>query len=135
MTKDKNSIYFDLPEPSAGLLDKIIMAIGRESELRHTRKIAYGFLVLLFISTSSAPFSWSFFSKELTQSGVIYFISTAFIDFKTLLTFWQDFGLAVIESLQIAGLTIFILNMALAIFTTRLFLHRKRVLFNYLLSH
>lgn len=124
---------FESPEMPAGLFDKIILAIRREHELRHTRKLAYGFITLLFISFSAAPFSWAFFSKEITQSGTLYFISTALADFKIFLNLWQDFGLAIIESLPVAGLTILILNTILAVFTIRLFLYRKRVLINYLL--
>ena len=135
MFKDdrKYLIPFESPEAPAGLFDRIILAIRRERELRDTKKLAYGFLTLLFISFSAAPFSWIFFSKEVSQSGTLYFISTAFSDFKILLTFWQDFGLAIVESLPVAGLTILILNSTLAIFTIRLFLRRKRVLLNYLL--
>ena len=133
MFKDdrKYLIPFESPEAPAGLFDRIILAIKREQELHNTKQLTFRFLALLTISLTAAPFSWTFFSQEISQSGTLYFISTALGDFQTFLVFWQDFGLAIIESLPIAGLIVLIFNITLAVFTIRLFLHKKMALFNY----
>ena len=122
----KKSPYFLDLESSTGLFDRIILAIKREQELRRTRKLAFGFLALLAVSLLSAPFSWTFFSGQVTSSGILQFVSIAINDFGTFLSLWPDSVLAVAESLPIMGMTILIINMILAVFTLRLFIYLVR---------
>ncbi len=131
--KDYEKLFSHLepPEPPAGLLDKILLAIKREQELRHTKRLALSFLALLIISVSAAPFSWAFFSDEAMSSGITQFLSIAVNDIGTFLSLWPDSFMAVAESLPIMSFALFIINITLAVFTLRLFLHRKRLLINY----
>ena len=122
----KKSPYFLDLESSTGLFDRIILAIKREQELRRTRKLAFGFLALLAVSLLSVPFSWTFFSGQVTSSGILQFVSIAINDFGTFLSLWPDSVLAVAESLPIMGMTILIINMILAVFTLRLFIYPVR---------
>jgi len=133
--KDYEKLFTHLepPEPPAGLLDRILLAIKHEQELRHTKRLAFGFLALLVISVSTAPISWSFFSGEVAASGVLQFISIAISDLGAFLALWPDSFMAVAESLPVTSLTLFAINMTLAVFTLRLFLHRKRMLLDYFL--
>lgn len=135
MRKDYEKLFTHLepPEPPAGLFDRIILAIQREQELRNTKRLAFGFLVLLVISLTAAPFSWSLFSEQMTESGVLQFMSIAINDLGIFFAFWQDFSLAIAESLPVMGLTVFTINMILAVFTIRLFLYKRRLLVNYFL--
>ena len=127
--------HFEAPEPPAGLFEKIILAIKREQELRRTKRLLFSFLFLLVVSLISTPFSWTMLVSQVKSSGIIYFISTAVSDFGTFLAFWKDFGLAIAESLPVAGITVFVLNMILAVFTIRLFLYKKRLLVGCLLHN
>ena len=127
--------HFEAPEPPAGLFEKIILAIKREQELRRTKRLLFSFLFLSVVSLISTPFSWTMLVSQVKSSGIIYFISTAVSDFGTFLAFWKDFGLAIAESLPVAGITVFVLNMILAVFTIRLFLYKKRLLVGYLLHN
>lgn len=133
--KDYEKLFTRLepPEPPAGLLDRILLAIRREQELRHTRRLAFGFLTILIISVSAAPFSLTFLFDEAANSGVAQFISIAVSDLATFLALYPDSFLAVAESLPVMGLALFAVNMILAVFTLRLFLHRKRMLIGYFL--
>ncbi len=137
MTKTNNKLpnNSNLLEPPAGLFDKIILAIQKEQELRHTKRILAGFLLLLIISVISTPFSFSLLIDEIKSSGINYFVSTAFSNFSIFLSLWKEFGLAVLESIPIVALAIFILDMALVLFTLRLFLYKKRLLLNYLIKN
>ncbi len=90
-----------------------------------------GFLVLLVVSLSAAPFSTALVVEQMSHSGIFYFVSTAVNDLGSFLAVWQDFTLAVAESLPITGVTLFAVNMIIAAFTLRLFLHRKRLLLGY----
>ncbi len=137
MRKDfeKPFSHFELAEPPAGLFDRIIMAIKREQELRHTRRLVFGFFSLLIVSLAAIPFSWTMLSDQIESSGISYFVSTAVNDFGTSLALWQDFGLAILESLPIMAMIVFALSLGLAVFTLRLFLYRRRLLLNYLISY
>lgn len=121
-------------EPPTGLFNKIILAIKREQELQQTRKILFSFLFFLIVSLAAMPFSTMMLASQIQNSGIFYFFSTAFGNFGTFLALWQDFCLAILESLPITGITAFVVSMSIALFTLRLFLCRKKLLLNYLKS-
>jgi len=137
MRKDfeKSFSYLESAEPSAGLFDRIIMAIKREQELRRTRRLVFYFFSLLIISLAAIPLSWTMLSNQIENSGISYFVSTAFNDFDIFFTLWQDFSLAILESLPLTGMIAFAVSLGVAVFTLRLFLYRKRLLLNYLVSY
>ena len=134
MLKDYEKLFSRLEkkEPPEGLFDRIILAIKREQELRHTKRLLFGFLSLFVISLVSLPFSWSMLVKEINTSGISYFISSAFSDFNTFVILWREFSLAIFESLPLTGMIAFAVSLGLAAFTVRLFLYQKRLLLGYL---
>jgi len=136
MRKDFEKLFSRLKpaEPAAGLFDRIILAIKREQELQQTRRLLFGFLSLLIISFVTMPFSWTLLVQQLKNSSILYFILTAISDFSVFLTLWQDFGLAILESLPIVAIGVFMINMAFSLFTIRLFLYKKKLLLNYLIQ-
>lgn len=135
MRKDYEKLFTHLepPEPTAGLFDRIILAIKREQELRNSKRLVFGFLALLVISLTATPFSWSLFSEQMAESGVLQFVSIATNDLGAFFALWQDFSLAIAESLPVMGITMFVINIILAVFTLRLFLYKKRLLIGYLM--
>ena len=135
MRKDYEKLFTHLepPEPPAGLFDRILLTIRREQELRNTKRIAFGFLALLVISLTAAPFSWTLFAGQIQDSGMLQFIEVALSDLGAFFASWQEFSLAIAESLPVMGIAIFAVNMILAVFTLRLFLYKKRLLVSYLL--
>lgn len=126
--------HLEPPEPAAGLFDRIILAIKREQELQHTKRLLFGFLFLLVASFIATPLSWAMLVNQAENSGILYLISTAVSDLGTFFTLWKDFGLAIAESLPITGILAFSISIGITLFTLRLFLHRKRLLLGYLLS-
>lgn len=117
---------FEPVEPSAGLFDRIIAVIKKEQELRHSKRLLFGFALLLLLSFIATPLSWSMFVNQIKTSGILYFISAAITDFGTFLSYWKDFALAILESLPITGIVAFALSIGLALFTLRLFLYPVR---------
>jgi len=136
MRKDYEKLFSHLepPEPPAGLFDRIILAIKREQELQQTKRLLFGFLFLLVASFIATPFSWSILINQIESSGISYFISTALSDFGIFIVLWQDFSLAILESLPITGMIAFAISLGMSIFTFRLFLYRKRLLLGYLMQ-
>jgi len=137
MRKDFEKLFTNLEpkEPPVGLFDSIIFAIKREQELRHTKRLLFGFLSLLLISLIATPLSGAMFVTQIENSGILYFISTAASDFGVFLALWRDFGLAILESLPIIGIMAFAISIGISVFTLRLFLHRKRLLLGYLIHN
>jgi len=135
MRKDYEKLFTHLepPELPAGLFDRILLAIKREQELRSTKRLAFGFLTLLLVSLATLPFSWTLFSEQMAESGILQFISIAISDLKTFLSMWPDSVMAIAESLPVTGIVLFTVNMILAVFTLRLFLYKKRLLVDYLI--
>jgi len=121
-------------EPSAGLFNRIISAIKKEQELRHTRRLLWELVILLVVSVIATPFSLSLLVNQIQSSGVYYFVSVAVMDFNTFLKSWQDFALAILESLPIGAILVFTISIGICLFTLRLFLHKKRLLINYLFN-
>lgn len=136
MRKDYERLFACLksPEPPAGLFDRIISAIKREEELRQTKRLLFRFLSLLAVSLVAVSFSGVMLANQIKTLGIFYFISMAISDLDVFFAFWQDFVLAILESLPIEGIASFFLGLALFVFTLRLFLRRKRLLLNYLIN-
>ena len=136
MRKDfeKHFSHLEPAEPLAGLFDRIILAIRREQELRHTRRLVLGFFSLLIVSLAAILFSWTILINQIENSGISYFFSAAVNDFGIFLALWQDFGLAILESLPLMVMIAFAVSLGMAVFTLRLFLYRKRLLLNYLFN-
>jgi hypothetical protein len=123
----------DFEKPPSGLFDRIILAIKKEQELRKTKKLLFGFLFLLIVSTVATPVSWIVLRNQIESSGLRYFILAAFSNFGTFLSLWQDFSLAILESLPFVAMTIFAISLGVSVFTFRLFFYKKRLLLNYLM--
>jgi len=132
--------YNDLPDynfqqPPVSLLERIMLAIKAEQEKRHSKKLVYGFCFLLIISLVATPLSVIIFSQQLQSSGILYFMATALSDWGALIALWPDFILAILESLPLISLTSLLISLAIACFTLRLFLYRKKLLLHYLTGH
>ncbi len=137
MRQDFEKLFSHLKpaEPPAGLFDRIILVIKREQESQHTRRLVFGFASILIVSFMTVPLSLTILMSQIESSGISYFVSTALSDFGTFLILWQDFSLAILESLPLTGMIAFTISLSLSVFTFRLFLYRKRLLLGLLINH
>jgi hypothetical protein len=115
----------------AGLFDGICLAVAKECELRQTRNILFVFLFLLLASLLALPFSLSFLMAQWQTSGIGYFIGAAASNPGAFFSLWPDFSLSIIEALPLEGIILFSINLALLLFTVRLFLHRQGLILTY----
>ena len=125
-------INFAESEPPARLFENIMLAIRREKELIRARKALFGFLCFLFVSLCSVSLSGAIIADQIHNSGIYYFILTAVTDLGVFSVIWREFMLAIIESLPIAEITAFAASLCVCVFTIRLFLRDKDLLFGYL---
>jgi hypothetical protein len=114
--------------PSAGLFDSILFAIQKEKNAKKSRRLFYGFVFLLLISLATIPFSSMLLVREWNESGVAYFITTAMGNLHVARENLSDVILSIIESLPVMALVTFAINLALVLFTVRLFLYKKATL-------
>jgi hypothetical protein len=129
MKKDNKNFLDRLSEPPSGLFDRIILAIKREQQLEKTKRLLFGFLLLFFISLIATPFSYRMLVSQAKNSGTFYFISTAVSDFEIFLAFWKDFSLAILEVLPVTEIMFFSICLGISIFTLRLFVKNKNLIF------
>jgi len=122
-------------QPPLGLFERIILAIKKEQEMRQSKKLLVEITILLIVSAVATPISFFVLLNQIQSSGILYFISAAITDAATFLKMWKDFVLATLESLPILGLLFFSLSIGIALFTLRLFLYKKKLLFRYLFNH
>jgi len=119
----------------AGLFNKIIQKIEYEKEKKHTRKTLFLFLIFFLVSVIITPLSFNIFLIQVKSSGIMYFISEAFADLHTFAALWEDFSLAILESLPVMGLLVLCVSMGVFLFTLRLFLLKRRILIDYFFYH
>ena len=110
---------------SPGLCDNIICKINEEKDLRKTSKLRGLFGMLLVVSCIALPFSIGYFAQQWHASGVWYFISTAITNITIALPDWKEFALSIFESFPFAACVALLVNIAVALFAVRLFLHKK----------
>jgi len=118
-----------------GLFDKIIKAINLEEKKQRAKKILRLLFILLILSLITLPISAVILLKMIIGSGLAYFFYSAITDLEFFTQYWQLFFLAILESIPITNLIVFIASLILATFTLRLFLYRKKFLLTYLFNH
>ncbi len=114
----------ELLEPPGDLYFKIISRIEKEQYLRMRKifllKTLFSFLVsfgLSFISSYSLL-------NELESSGFFYFMKIALNDKEIFLSFFDNFFLAILESLPIFNILFFLMSSIIFVFVLRLFFEK-----------
>ncbi len=105
-------------EVPADLFQKIMRRIRFEQELALARQRFALANVLLLASLLLTVPAWQKLWLEFSQSGFGQYASLILSDFKTVLANWQDYGMALLESIpvvEIAGLLSVILLFLLAL--------------------
>ena len=116
--------YLEEKTPSRELLSKVLVCIRKQEIRRKNQKMA-GFLLLSLVTAFTIPFTSQMLISQINNSGIAYFLGAIVNDFHSFLNFWQEFILAILESLPITGLLIFAASLEVCIFTFRLFLREK----------
>ncbi|OGZ68867.1 MAG: hypothetical protein A3D44_04260 [Candidatus Staskawiczbacteria bacterium RIFCSPHIGHO2_02_FULL_42_22] len=116
----------------AGVFDGIILAIKQAEQHRQSRRVLCFFIVIFGVSLGALPFSLAVLIGAWNRSAIGYFLSAALENGVLFFSFWQDFLLSIAESLPMLALVVFAVNVALLLFTLRLFIHKKGEFFQYL---
>lgn len=108
--KDYEKIFSHLraPEPPEGFLNKIMEQVHRGKQLRILKWQLVFFAVILITSAMSAVPAYQFAQASLAESGFMEFASIAFTDIRIILPYWESFASALIESLPIMSIALFL---------------------------
>ncbi len=110
MRKDYEKLFTHLTpqEPPAGLFNKIMARIREEELLLSVRKRLLLFSAVILASVGILIPAAGAFQAEFAQSDFSHFLSLMFSDLGAVTANWQDFGLALLESLPATSLIAFL---------------------------
>lgn len=101
--KSLNANDFTVAPPPA-LFAKVMGRIDQEMRVAAIKKKLVIFSALLFGSMAASFPMWAVFKHEVLQSGFIQYAALLFSDFRTTVTYWQDFWLTLLETLPALSL-------------------------------
>lgn len=130
--KDYEKLFTHLtsPEPPAGLLDRIMARIHEEEQLMSVKKRLFLFSITVLVSAIAFIPAISNFQQEFAQSGFLQFVSLLFSDFGLVIADWQNFGLAILESLPAMSITAFLFTALVFLWSLKHFASAIKVVFN-----
>jgi len=100
--------HYQSPEPSYGLLGKIMKHIESEKRLSVIKwRVAVFFAGLLGSLAALFPVI-QMLQARIVESGFGQFLSLLFSDFGTVATYWQSFSLSLLETLPVLHLAMFL---------------------------
>lgn len=104
MRKDCERLFsfWHAPAVPAGLLEKIFIAIGKESARALKVKIVLLSGLSLAAAAAFIP-AWRELQSELSRSGFFEFVSLLISDSSVALAYWKEFSLSLLESLPALG--------------------------------
>ncbi len=108
MRKDYEKLFSHLepPEPSAGLLNRIMKQIRREQYMRTLRLRFAFFIILLAASATAAVPAYRAMQSSIAESGFMQFLSLLFSDTGTVMAYWDSFVLTLLEALPVISIAV-----------------------------
>lgn len=116
-----------VPEVPAGLLDKILARIQKEKRFSAIRQTII-FTCTLMASLLACFPAFKLLYAEANQSGFLNFLSLIFSDFSLIMPYWQNFGLALLESLPSISLAAFLFIFIMVLQSIKLLLKNIKFL-------
>lgn len=95
-----------IPQPSAGLAERILMAVFRE-EARRARKLKQFALAGIFVSGALLGVVVHFWGQAIVQSEFWQMITLVVSDFAVVARYWDSLLLALLETFPALPLTLF----------------------------
>jgi hypothetical protein len=126
MHKDFDKLLTNLKpvEPPDGLFERVTLAIQKEQQRQKQRKWLFC-LFFALVALFALPFSSFLLANQIKESGVFYFFASLFMDWNLLLAFGKEYLLAILESLPITGLMLFLGNLVFILFAWRILITNK----------
>ena len=119
MNNYKNLFNSSTNKPSSDLYDKVLNRIAQEKNILIIKKrliissITFSISFVCFISSIFA------FISAASASGFSEFFALIFSDFGTILSYWQNFALSLLETAPIINFILFLVVSIFTIFLSR----------------
>lgn len=132
MRKDYEKLFTHLKpqEPPVGLFNKIMARIHEEEQLLSVKRRLILFSTAVIISAGAFIPLINAFQTEFAQSGIYQFLSLIFTDSGSVMAYWQDFGLALLESLPAVSAIALLATALVFLWSLKHFTQAVRVVFN-----
>lgn len=110
MQGKKKQFNYEKFEPSNMLLGKILSRIQAERRLMIIKSAVKFAVFLLFLIGSAVELipAFEFMRNGLIESGFTQYLNLLFSDFETVVIYWQNFLLTLLESLPVFSIFIFL---------------------------
>lgn len=118
--RESTFLRFESGELPVGIFDRIMVRMHREEFRRARRRLAV-FGVSILISGSACVWITDFLRIEFIQSGFVRLLALSFSDLGFMAADWQDFGLALAESLPTIATAMFLSAVFLFLWSLRSF--------------
>ena len=128
MNKNDEKPFASLAPPN-GLLNKIMARIREEERLLSLKRWLVLFSAAVMISAGAFIPAINAFRAEFTQSGIGQFLSLIVTDSGVVTTHWQDFGLALLESLPAVSAIALLATMLIFLWSLKYFAQTIKVVF------
>lgn len=114
MRKNYEQLFSHLtpPEMPDNLFEKIMRRIQKERQFsilkRRVMILSIGMIGIIGAGAAFIP-AFKMARTELYESGFPYFLSLIFSDFGTVVAYWQNFIMSLLETLPVMGLAILLI--------------------------
>lgn len=109
------------PEPSQRLFETVMRRIELEKRRIARRRFAF-FSFMLTVSMVGLIPAFQLVQSSFARSGSLELFSLIFSDFGTVSAYWRGFSLALIESLPVVSIAVFLAAIFAFMYSFRLFL-------------
>jgi len=132
MRKDYEKLFTHLesPEPPAGLFAKIMARIHEEERLLSIKRRLFLSSTTVLISAGALIPVVNAFQTEFAQSGLFQFLSLLLFDLGSVAANWQDFGLAILESLPAMSMMALLITMFVLLWSLKHLAQAIKVVFH-----
>ncbi len=133
MKKDYEKLftYLNRPEPSEGLFAKIMQQIYKEKNIMVIKRRLALFSFGVLGSVAAFYPVLNMVKIEMAESGFIKFVSLIFSDFRVIITYWQSFAFAVLESLPVLSVLLFFIVIFTFLGSLKFFIKDVKFIFNF----
>ena len=112
-------------KPRGELRQKILFSINKE-EIRHAKVYFFVSITTASASVFGLIFSVRFMVQEFYQSSFGSFLSLIFSDPSTLISYWKELSMSLLETLPILGITISLIAVYSFLFSIRTLVKNTR---------
>ncbi len=125
----QNALHFRIHDMSIDKLrDKIIFSINNE-EIRRAKMYFLVFTTTALVSIFGLVASVRYMIREFYQSGFYTYFSLVFSDTNTIVVYWRELSLSLVETMPMVGITISLIAVCVFLISLRMLVKNTKGVF------